>query len=154
MTVFCLVYVSRAVSDFPETALHELMAKSRSKNVDKSITGVLLMHEGYFLQMLEGDRSAIQQLMAVIATDRRHDHVTVVFENTVERRHCPDWSMLLLTSKGENTTSSLEKINMLQSLGNDLQGATLIERESVISDLFCRFMTPLQWRQFQTPISA
>lgn len=90
-----LIYVSRAAEPMSDAALDELMKQSRSFNRRVGITGCLVHQDGYFMQMLEGGREAIVNLMEKIKSDPRHTDVRVVFEGPTRRRVYQDWGMML-----------------------------------------------------------
>ena len=48
------------------------------------------------MQVLEGDRAALSELIAQIAADPRHDNVQVVVDHQVKMRRYPNWSMGIL----------------------------------------------------------
>ena len=54
MSLYTLVYHSKALIDFDRHAMHSLLFVSRRNNMAKHITGVLLYAEGHFIQVLEG----------------------------------------------------------------------------------------------------
>ena len=70
--VLQLGYASAATVEFSDDDLRELLAKSRSNNMAAGITGMLLYHEGSFLQVLEGPSEAVEHLYARIRRDKRH----------------------------------------------------------------------------------
>ncbi len=64
-----LVYISAAEHDFPEKELQELLAKARENNSKLDISGMLLFHEGSFIQALEGEKAAVESLYNKIGQD-------------------------------------------------------------------------------------
>ena len=91
-----LIYVSMASFRFTRQNLMDLLVQSRKFNQEKKITGLLLYVEGHFMQLLEGSRKAINELMVRIAKDRRHQQVKVLEEGLVAGRQFDDWSMAFL----------------------------------------------------------
>jgi hypothetical protein len=91
--MFFLVYVSSAVKLFSKSALVDLLNQSREKNYRLAITGMLLYKDGNFMQVLEGDETAVRGLHATIARDPRHRGVTTILEGPLADRSFPDWSM-------------------------------------------------------------
>jgi hypothetical protein len=90
---FSLVYVSRAAVPVTRQVVIDLIETSRPANAAAGITGLLLYRDGGFLQMLEGDRDAVESLYASIERDERHCDVTLVRTREEQRRQFPDWSM-------------------------------------------------------------
>ncbi len=91
--MFCLVYVSAAVTWFSERALRELLQQCRHSNAQAGITGMLLYKDGNFMQTLEGEESAVRALQQRIAADRRHQGMVVLHTSRIKRRQFADWSM-------------------------------------------------------------
>ena len=73
-----LMYASRALPAVDQEALVAILRKSKANNPGTGITGVLCFSEGIFLQVLEGGRAAVNQLYNRIATDPRHNDVTLL----------------------------------------------------------------------------
>ncbi|WP_426246542.1 BLUF domain-containing protein [Nocardioides sp. LHG3406-4] len=88
-----ITYFSSAAVAFDDQALRELLSKSRARNTDDSITGMLIFHRGNFAQVLEGDEHAVRATFDRICADDRHHSVVVELEDTVDDRTFPDWSM-------------------------------------------------------------
>lgn len=88
-----MVYVSSAVRKMDEPDLVELLRKVTTKNASLEITGLLLYHDGNFIQVLEGPEPAVRQVFATIGRDPRHRQVTVLLEEVSRERLFPEWSM-------------------------------------------------------------
>ena len=56
------MYSSLATPGFDGAEIESLLLKARCNNGQQDITGLLLFHEGAFLQVLEGDRRTISNL--------------------------------------------------------------------------------------------
>lgn len=91
--VFQLLYISAATHDFSEEELSELLAKARENNESMGVSGMLLYHEGSFIQALEGEKQAVVALYNKIAEDQRHTETYVMFEGVVTERDFEGWSM-------------------------------------------------------------
>jgi Sensors of blue-light using FAD len=91
--IFQLLYRSRAIRDFWPDDLFELVEKSRRKNAERDLTGMLLFHQGYFLQLLEGPEQAVRGCFARVEADPRHDSVSILLEGTSAERDFPEWTM-------------------------------------------------------------
>jgi hypothetical protein len=88
-----LMYVSRAVPALDQEELSAIVRKSRADNAALGVTGVLCFSEGIYLQVLEGGRSAVNQIYRHIVTDPRHTEVELLcYEEIVERRFAA-WAM-------------------------------------------------------------
>ena len=92
-TVFQLGYASAASRPFSDDELIELLAKARANNQRLGVTGMLLYHEGSFLQVLEGRRKTVEALYEVIAADPRHTDAMLLFRQDDDQRRFEDWTM-------------------------------------------------------------
>lgn len=88
-----LIYTSTATRPFQKPELVELLAGSRVRNARRGITGMLLYHEGAFMQVLEGEADAVQQLYERIALDRRHENISVILRTQITKRNFGTWGM-------------------------------------------------------------
>ena len=65
-----IVYLSFATDDFQhEKDIDSILAKARSFNIEKGITGMLIYKDKSFLQLLEGNEEDIQDLYKKIKND-------------------------------------------------------------------------------------
>ena len=85
-----LIYASTPLDT---DALEALLAHARARNAAQGISGALVYFEGAFLQVLEGERAALDALMAHIARDLRHAHVEVLQALEIPEPVFGDWTM-------------------------------------------------------------
>jgi hypothetical protein len=88
-----VIYSSAAVEPFSDSALTELLATARVNNGRIGVTGMLLYHDGSFLQALEGDEDVLENLYAKIGKDKRHHRLVALLRRSVEARHFEQWQM-------------------------------------------------------------
>ena len=86
-----LVYRSRSLIEGPE--YEKLMATCLRNNPSRGITGVLVSHSGWFLQVLEGTAANVSSLFKVIENDPRHSDFLLLRFNAIAVRDFSDWSM-------------------------------------------------------------
>jgi diguanylate cyclase (GGDEF)-like protein len=89
-----LIYVSTSVNDLSPEAVKALVESSAVRNQAIAVTGCLLYHDGYFMQMLEGSKTNIHRLFSKIRSDPRHSNVHVVIEAAATRRIFTGWGMV------------------------------------------------------------
>ncbi len=91
-----LIYTSRW-SDEVEKDLGEIVrriiATSIRNNRIVDVSGLLVAHEGWFIQALEGARDKLAALMDRIGADPRHKDVRVIASGPAESRAFRDWNM-------------------------------------------------------------
>ena len=88
-----LLYVSRAAAPQTSTVTASILLASQENNPKQAIGGVLCHGQGLYLQLLEGERSAVNRLFARILLDTRHKDVELLHLQEVERRRFAAWSM-------------------------------------------------------------
>lgn len=91
--VLQLGYASAGTVDFSDEDLVELLAKSRRNNAAAGISGMLLYHEGSFLQVLEGPEEAVENLYERICKDTRHSEAILLFRREHDHRQFDNWTM-------------------------------------------------------------
>ncbi|HEX7675266.1 MAG TPA: BLUF domain-containing protein [Bdellovibrio sp.] len=109
--VFQLVYVSQAVDDLSYTDIREILEVSRKNNSTQNITGILILRDGYFLQVLEGEENSIRKLIEKIRDDDRNYKLQIKIETESDTRFFDNWSMAFLDGDIEaNSTVDLIKL--------------------------------------------
>jgi Sensors of blue-light using FAD len=88
-----LMYASRAVPAVDQEELVAILKKSKVNNPRAGVTGVLCFSEGIFMQVLEGGRTAVNQLYNRIAADVRHSDVVLLHYDEIAERRFAGWSM-------------------------------------------------------------
>ncbi len=88
-----LAYVSAATRVLSTADLEEILRGARRRNATRGITGILLYHEGSFLQVLEGPANIVDGVFATISDDARHGHVQLVSRRIVGERSFAEWQM-------------------------------------------------------------
>jgi hypothetical protein len=90
-----LLYASRAVAPIDDKLIESILQSSRKNNPQHGVSGVLCSHNvgNVFLQVLEGGRSAVNQLYGNIVRDRRHQDVTLLHFDEVRERRFSGWRM-------------------------------------------------------------
>lgn len=88
-----LLYTSKQTGTIAETDLQDILTVARHRNEAEGVTGMLLADDTSFLQLLEGDRKAIQRVYDSITRDSRHHDLHVLMEDDLADRMFPNWSM-------------------------------------------------------------
>ena len=86
MSIYCLVFTSVATRKISDEDLKGLLAKSRQYNLALNITGMLLYLDPYFMQILEGDESIIDEKFKKISNDEMHHKVSLTYKQPIEER--------------------------------------------------------------------
>jgi hypothetical protein len=94
-----LLYASKFGEAFPESfadreeEIGKIIRASIRRNRDDAITGLLLVHGGWFLQALEGPGEAVEGAYQRILLDPRHSNAAVLAFGPVPRRSFANWNM-------------------------------------------------------------
>ena len=88
-----LLYVSKEIAEQPSQFAESNLDKFRIENKLSEITGVLCSGEGIFLQVLEGERSAVNKLYVTICKDKRHTDIELLHYEEIKDRVFYAWSM-------------------------------------------------------------
>lgn len=90
-----LVYVSRQRVLTPDLdhEVGQIVQASIRNNRDLALTGLLLVHDGWFVQALEGPAEAVMNTYRRILDDPRHESAKVLSAGPVEARAFGDWNM-------------------------------------------------------------
>lgn len=96
-----LIYASAGTVDFSDGDLKELLAKARINNASLEVSGMLLYHEGSFLQILEGEQEVVLELYNKIERDSRHGNVKMLLRSEIEERSFGDWKMGFVDASGK-----------------------------------------------------
>ena len=88
-----VIYASAATQKMYAHELAKLLQDARKNNEALDISGMLLFHNGSFLQILEGEEDAVETLVAKIKQDPRHKSFNLLLREEIEERDFEDWSM-------------------------------------------------------------
>ena len=91
-----LIYISRAVGPQTTTVTSQILETARAFNKSHDLTGVLCQGKGFYVQVLEGERSVVNSLYRRIAADSRHVDAEIVLFGEIKNRQFKDWSMALV----------------------------------------------------------
>ncbi len=91
--VSSLTYRSVLADPPDERDMQRLLARSKVRNRDLGVTGMLLFADGQFLQCLEGPGESVARLWEAIRNDPRHREVELVDHNPAAVRLFGDWDM-------------------------------------------------------------
>ena len=73
--------------------LADIAKQSSQRNTERGLTGILICKDGSAMQVLEGDKSVVEQLYNKIENDARVKSLLVLIRRNIETREFPDWSM-------------------------------------------------------------
>ena len=88
-----LLYASHSAKPVTPDVIESILEQSRKHNPRLGITGILCQSGNTFLQVLEGGRTAVNQLYNDIVRDARHKDVVVLHYEEVGQRKFAGWTM-------------------------------------------------------------
>jgi hypothetical protein len=86
------LYISTA-PNLAREEVESILEASARNNPERGITGLLLYNGRNFLQLLEGEESALVALMVRIGNDPRHTGISMIERKAIMQRSCPGWAM-------------------------------------------------------------
>lgn len=96
--IYQIIYSSESSTPMQLDDLEDILEHARIWNATKGITGALVYADGVFLQILEGDRVEVQELMIKILGDLRHETVTVLRECEIPCAVFGGWQMAYVSA--------------------------------------------------------
>lgn len=92
-SVHKLVYISTARPNLSAAELADILQDARANNRRDGITGLLMLYQGQFFQVLEGDKDKVEACFERIEQDLRHKGIIVLMNEPATKRQFPDWDM-------------------------------------------------------------
>ncbi|MBF0302126.1 MAG: EAL domain-containing protein [Desulfamplus sp.] len=91
--VYTVIYISKASDSISHDEIESILKSSRKNNAELCITGFLIYHNGYFMQLIEGRKESIETLLEKVMNDSRHSDIKIILRAFNERRLFTDWTM-------------------------------------------------------------
>lgn len=88
-----VLYVSTSSDPGDQAAIDAIYLQSRHNNAIDGVTGLLWVCAGRYLQVIEGDATAVVATMTRIKADPRHHDITVMIDREIDRREFQSWMM-------------------------------------------------------------
>lgn len=89
-----IAYISTAQTETSiELNIIDIVETAQQMNPKFGITGVLFFNQGLFMQVIEGEKAHLDQLMANIKQDPRHTDLRVLLDEPTNGRGFPAWNM-------------------------------------------------------------
>jgi hypothetical protein len=105
MSLTQLIYVSTATRELDAEEIRRILDSSVRHNAPNDISGMLLYSHGSFMQVLEGEDSAVDEAMSRIAIDPRHHGISVLSRSNIPAREFSKWAMGFRGIKTEDAAS-------------------------------------------------
>ena len=128
------MYMSHAVTPFSRDDIAALALLGQRENARHGITGVLVYTDGHFLQLVEGPRDDIGQLKSNLQRDGRHENITDLIDEPVERRLFEGWTLATenlfnrADSKGDFSLEVARRLARVAHSDSDFQVLGMLSR--------------------------
>ncbi len=115
--MYQILYISDCLisEEALETEIRKIRTAASVNNKRDEITGLFLLVENRFLQLMEGEEANVRSCFGRIKNDPRHKDLRMLVQRSVEKRLFPKWSMHFYRLSGQE---ALEKmgVNRLENL--------------------------------------
>lgn len=115
MSINQLVYISQAVRKMSPTDLSAIQETAKTNNAPLDVTGSLFYNGGWFLQVLEGPPSTLDDLYSKIELDPRHKNSRVLYNEPAKFRTFPRWSMNMTNLNDRQADKYDELVEVLEA---------------------------------------
>ena len=79
-----LIYISSPIEEH-RASIMKMVTNLQERNRLAGVNGILLMHDHFYLQLLEGERSTVNKIYKRIVSDHRHANVTLLKYHDTQR---------------------------------------------------------------------
>lgn len=93
--MYYCISVSSASNPLPDHELMNIKAQSKTACEKSGLTGLMVFHRNTFIHYYEGEKKAVQKMLASVGKDKRHKDVKLLNEGDLKERQFPNWSMEL-----------------------------------------------------------
>lgn len=116
----CIVYFSTWQEPFQEQDLIDTLERSRQKNAVDGISSITLYVRGNIIQVLEGQKQAVEALYTRIEQDYQHTNVIKVLSRPIQQRLFAGSSLAYETI----TTKQLEELKSVVDLDSSEESSS------------------------------
>ncbi len=104
-SVFHLIYISKANQNLSYSDIQNILTASKKNNARDGITGLLILRDDYFVQLLEGSEAAVKKILGTIIMDERNSSLKVLLETTSDERLFDGWEMAFVDGDLSNNST-------------------------------------------------
>ncbi len=87
-----ICYISNFAKDLNRNIIEELVASVNSNNNAQNISGILILRNKHFFQILEGESQKVDVLFNKIKKDERHKDIITLLNTRIEDRIFDDYN--------------------------------------------------------------
>tara|TARA_B110000090_G_C12950046_1_gene280746 strand:+ start:29 stop:460 length:432 start_codon:yes stop_codon:yes gene_type:complete len=108
--MYTIVYGSTANRDLTAKDNSNILETSLDFNEKNDVSGCLIYHNHRFVQILEGDKTIVEELYLNIKKDKRHSDVTLLYNPSKRERTFSNWSMAFIDLSIDNDNTEERKL--------------------------------------------
>ena len=108
--LYHLTYRSIAIPEITIEQIEDILKTARNFNSKNDVSGCLVFSKGYFIQLLEGSKDIIKELMDHIDADKRHTDIDILSEGETKKRIFETWDMAYLKPSEKMQSDKAEEI--------------------------------------------
>ena len=118
-----VIYSSEATMPFDIHDMEDILTKARVRNESLDITGVLIYVDGLFIQVLEGKKDRVLELIRSIESDPRHSLFKLFYQAETDSRIFDDWRMAYVDVTREQMANwyGLDGATAMEKIMEDVQ---------------------------------
>lgn len=102
-----LIYTSKASERVTQGDIQQIVESAKKHNDRSELSGLLCFNRKYFLQVLEGSRSKVNEAYRYIIKDPRHTDIQLIAYEEISKREFEQWHMGYVPEAGINSEISL-----------------------------------------------
>lgn len=95
-----LIYASIPTTGCRE-AINAELTRFQNRNKERGLGGMILSHEKFFLQIIEGNRALVNTIFHKIQCDKRHQSVTLLRYTDVRSAEFAEWNFAVIEDQLE-----------------------------------------------------
>jgi len=98
-----MMYISDYVGDYQDMPrdFRKILVAARTNNPLVGVTGVLFFDQHKFIQILEGEKEPLHELVDKIKLDPKHTNFKLLMDCEIARRELSDWNMKAFDLTGQ-----------------------------------------------------
>jgi hypothetical protein len=108
--MYTIVYGSTANLDLIARDISNILENARDFNEKNDVSGCLIYHNNRFLQILEGDKTLVEELYLNIKKDTHHSDVKLLYNSFTRERTFSNWSMAFIDLSLDNENTEKRKL--------------------------------------------
>lgn len=128
-----ICYISSSSAYEAIEDIKHIYKKAKANNLKNSISGILIFHNGNFLQVLEGKQEKVDSTFDKIKFDTRHNNIIKVININIEERIFEDYNFGFTIVKSSNEFKELtDYLNWLKNADHQITNKLIVMVENFI----------------------